>query len=245
MENDLMELDADDIAALHDEYSEPSERAMAAYGVADGSGDVDTIDDPPNDYGQDSAGNFFDPEIHVLENGKPKKTLRGRYAKKRGRKTTQKTSDEKTDDKIHNGLGITATMAHQSISTAIYGSMGFPEIGKFDKQETDFSIIAWEEYFRAQKIESIPPWALVMQSLVMIHGSRVSELTQNLDEKQKEKVAYKINQALSLFSGTVRGIFSGIFGFINRKKNKNEKQKTDNNKTGNKTEIRPDFIDES
>ena len=138
----------------------------------------------------------FDPSIHASDNeGKPRFTADGGYAKKRGRKAGQKTGVQITDGKLTMqdsapnqsanfkvaALG-TVLMITQSMQS-LFGPQWKPE-----KLEIDSLTDSLEQYYASKGIDDLPPGFVLAFAISAYSLPRISH-PETLSRWDKIKVA--------------------------------------------------------
>lgn len=116
----------------------------------------------------DSDGTAFDPAIHATDDsGRPRKTKTGKWAKKRGRKSTtgySQTATAKTSKDIEaEQAGLATAQVIFTLGVAIGGEEWQPKIdNETGLNEPHHMSQAWAEYYKATGKTDVPPWLTVV-----------------------------------------------------------------------------------
>lgn len=193
--NEIPLANVDEIAnTLVENMPEIQEHVVHNYQTESEKNQVNSIFPP------DSAGTAFDPEIHILDDdGKPKITKTGKYAKKRGRKSTVVKPDSGFSSDIDKAAQLKAQArltgeGYTNLFLAFSQGLGGPEWAPRSFDEKHALQESFVNYCEATGRVDLPPgWSLIATlSMYAMPRFMEGEQTKSRVQKVKEWFATKL-----------------------------------------------------
>lgn len=151
----------------------------------------------------DKKGNPFDPGKHATEDdGSPKYKKNGEFAKKRGRKSGEKSQPESSGDSENRDaeLKFSAQIIVGSIDSVTNTLLAIAA----SEPEKETLIQGWVAYLKTKDLEEIPPGYMLALTYLAIYGTKLRE-----EEPQKR---------VSRFRYWIGEKYKGLQRFFNRKR---------------------------